>query len=301
VNAANIAVRVAESDADLEFWRQVRIAVLPNERTGSVEEIRRSTTPGSVMLLAELDGALAGCGVGGRSDLGGQGFIAPRVLPSARRRGVGTALLRALAVHVESIGFDQAGTIVDDPGSLAFAERFGFHEVGRDVEQTREIGDEAWPEVPEGIEVVSLAERPELFSRSYHELAREALRDLAVDRPIEVSLEDWEREWLSWPEGSFVALVDGEIVGCAGLLKDADRPERAENSLTAVRRDWRRRGLASLLKRMTIAWAAKNGVRELYTWTQTGNEGMRAVNEKLGYVTRSMAVRVRGNLPLTDG
>ena len=293
-----ISLRPAETDADLESWRQVRLAVLPNERTASVEEMRRAETPEQIMLLAELDGEVAGCGISGRSDLAGQGFIAPRVVPSARRRGVGTALLRALAGHVESLGFDQAGTIVDDPGSLAFAERFGFHEVDRDVEQVRTIGEEAWPEAPDGIEIVSVAERPELFTRTYHELALEALQDFALDRPLAISLEDWEREWLTWPEGSFVALAGDEIVGCAGLLKDEDHPDRAENSLTAVRRDWRRRGLATALKRMTIAWAAENGIGELYTWTQRRNEGMRAVNEKLGYVTRTVSIRVRGRLPL---
>jgi mycothiol synthase len=293
-----ISVRRAETDADLEAWRQVRLAVLPNERAASVEEMRRAETPEQIVLLAELDGAVAACGISGRSDLAGQGFIAPRVVPAARRRGVGTALLRALADHVEALGFDQAGTVVDDPGSLAFAERFGFREVDRDVEQVRAVGDEAWPAVPEGTELISVAERPELFARIYHELAREALQDLALDRPIQVSLEDWEREWLTWPEGSFVALAGGEIVGCAGLVKDEDHPERAENSLTAVRRDWRRRGLASTLKRAVLAWAAENGIREIYTWTQRGNEGMRAANEKLGYVTRNVSIRVRGPLPL---
>ena len=53
-----------------------------------------------------------------------------------------------------------------------------------------------------------------------------------------------------------------------------------------------------MLKRMTLAWAAENGLREIYTWTQRGNEGMRAVNEKLGYVTRTVSIRVRGSLPL---
>ena len=292
------SIRQAESDADLEAWRQVRLAVLPNERTATVEEMRRAETTEQIMLLAELDGAVAGCGISGRSDLAGQGFIAPRVVPTARRRGVGTALLRALAAHVETLGFDQAGTVVDDDGSLAFAERFGFREVDRDVEQVRTIGDEAWPAAPEGIELVPVAARPELFARIYHELAREALQDLALDRPIQISLEDWEREWLSWPEGSFVALAGEEIVGCAGLLKDEDHPERAENSLTAVRRDWRRRGLASTLKRAVLAWAAENGIREVYTWTQRGNDGMRAVNEKLGYATRAVSIRVRGPLPL---
>jgi mycothiol synthase len=101
-----------------------------------------------------------------------------------------------------------------------------------------------------------------------------------------------------WPEGSFFALEDGALVGMAGLVQDYDRPGRAENSLSAVRRDWRRRGIASLLKRTVLAWAAEHELRELYTWTQNGNAAMRAVNERLGYETRSEAIRVRGQLPL---
>lgn len=293
-----IALRPAETDDDLDAWRRVRMAVLPDERALTVEELRTSMTPESLYLLAELHGRVAGAGVAGRSDLAGQGFLSPRILPEARRQGVGTALLRALAKHVERLGFDRAGTFVDDPGSLAFAERFGFREVDRDVEQVRTIGDEPWPEPPPGIEVVPLAERPELFERAYGELALEAFQDFALDRPIEISLEDWKREWQIWPEGSFFALADGELVGMAGLIRDDDRPERAENSLSAVRRDWRRRGVASLLKRTALAWAAANGLREVYTWTQNGNAAMRAVNESLGYTTRSVGIRVRGRLPL---
>ena len=47
-----------------------------------------------------------------------------------------------------------------------------------------------------------------------------------------------------------------------------------------------------------IAWAAANGLFEIYTWTQTGNENMRAVNERLGYVTRDISISVRRQLPL---
>ena len=293
-----IAVRRAESDADLEAWRRVRIAVVPNERAQTVGELREALTPTQLYLLAELDGRVAGSGVAGRSDLAGQGFLSPRVLPEARRRGVGTALLRELAEHVQRLGLDQVGTLTDNTASLAFAERFGFREVDRDVEQIRAIGDEPWPEPPAGIEIVSLAERPALFERAYHELALEAFRDFALDRPLEISLEDWNREWQVWPEGSFFALADGELVGMAGLIRDDDRPGRAENSLSAVRRDWRRRGVASLLKRTVLAWAAANGLQEVYTWTQNGNAAMRVVNERLGYETRSVAIRVRGRLPL---
>jgi GNAT superfamily N-acetyltransferase len=295
-----ITLLQAESDADFEAWRQVRIALVPNERCATVEEMRRSAASEYLYLLAQLDGELAGSGIAGRSDLAGQGFVMPRVLTEARRRGVGTVLLRRLAEHVHDLGFPEGGSMTDDAGSLAFAERFGFREVDRQVEQVRQVGDERPPVVSDGIELVSLAERPELFERVYHELAREALEDLAVDRPLDVSLEDWTREWVTWPEGSFVAIEGGEIVGCAGLLHDADRPDRAENSLTAVRRDRRRRGLASTLKRAVLAWAAENGVHEIYTWTQRDNEGMRAVNERLGYVTRAVSISVRGQVPLSE-
>lgn len=294
-----IDIRRAETDDELETWRRVRLAVLPNERTSSVEELRRSATPEQLYVLAFVDGELAGSGVAGRSDLVGQGFAAPRVLPELRRRGVGTTLLRALALHVEAIGFERVGSGVDDPGSLAFAGRFGFSEVGRQVEQVRTIAEhEDDPAALDGIEVVSLADRPELRARTYHDLAMQAFEDMPTPAPVRISLEDWEREWITLPEGSFVALAGDEVVGCAGLIADDDRPDRAENSLTAVRRDWRGRGVASALKQTTIAWASVNGLREIYTWTQTGNEGMRTVNEKLGYTTRDVSISVRAELPL---
>jgi GNAT superfamily N-acetyltransferase len=294
-----ISLREAESDADLEAWRQVRIAVVPNERAPSVEELRRVGTPDRLLLLAELDGELAGSGLASRSEMAGLGSLAPRVLPRARRRGVGTALLEELAAHVAGLGFSEANALVEDDGSLAFAERFGFREADRQVEQVRLVGTaEERPRAPAGIELVTLAERPDLSRAVYTQVAVEALADIPVDPPLQVSLEDWERGWVSLAEGTFLALAGGEVVGCAGLLPDPDRADRAEHSLTAVRRDWRGRGVARALKQATIAWAAENGVGELYTWTQRGNERMQRLNERLGYVLRSRCVSVRGPVPL---
>jgi mycothiol synthase len=296
----SIELRVAETDDHLEAWRRVRMAIVPNERTASVEEIRRALTPQQLLLLVYRDGELAGSGGANRSDMGGGSGFA-RVLPEHRRHGVGTEILRRLALHLEALGFADFGSGVDDQGSFAFAKRFGFEETGRQVEQVRTVGQaEPWPTVPDGIELVSLAERPELRTRTYHELALEAFDDMPTPRKVEITLEQWEREWITWPEGSFVALVGDEIVGCAGLIRDEDHPDRAENSLTAVRRDWRGRGLARTLKEQTIAWASEHGLNEIYTWTQTGNEGMRTVNEKLGYATRAVSISVRAPLPLRD-
>ena len=294
-----IRIYPAESDADIEAWRRVRMAVLPNERVASVEEMRRTQASDHLLLLAELDGELAGAGIAGKSDLADSGFVAPRVLEGVRRHGVGTALLRPLAEHVLALGYTQAGASVDDPGSLAFGERFGFREINRQIEQLRVVLDEEpVPELPAGVEIVRVVDRPDLWAAAFETVGAQAFVDMALDRPVVATFDEWHNEWLTHPEAAFLAVADGEVVGCAGLQPDADFPERAEHALTAVRRDWRRRGIATALKRTTLVWAAANGIREVYTWTQQGNDGMRAVNEKLGYVTRQTCIRVRAPLPL---
>ncbi len=189
-----IAVRAAETDDDLEAWIRVRRAVLPNESAGTVELLRARAKPENVLLLAELDGEVAGSGIAGCADVRERAFVAPRVLPDRRRRGVGTALLRRLAEHALTLGVDRVGAHVDDPGSQAFAERFGFREVDRQVEQVRVLGDEPPPlPLPEGVEVVTLAERPELLEAAYP-LACEGYADMATDGLVQIDLEDWLRD-----------------------------------------------------------------------------------------------------------
>jgi mycothiol synthase len=293
-----IELRRAETDADLEAWRQVKLRVLPGERAPTVNELRAELD--RLFLLAELDGELAGSGLGGPSDAAGRGFLTARVLPEHRRRGVGSALVHGLEKHCLALGFRRAGVLVDgaDEGSVAFARRFGFEERRRDVEQVRFIGDEGSPPPPpEDVEIMAVAERPELLSQAYG-LATEGYADMAVGEELVISHEQWFREEATLPDASFVALSDGEIIGYAGLLEWPGDPTRAEHGLTVVRRAWRRRGVAPALKRRQIAWAAANGLRELVTWTQTGNENMRRVNERLGYEYRGLTLAMIAPLPL---
>src|SRR5215218_2093210 len=112
-----------------------------------------------------------------------------------------------------------------------------------------------------------------------------------------IKLDDWLRDEATYPAGSFVALAGGRIVGYSGLLRH-DNPGVAEDGLTVVARAWRRRGLARALKERELAWAAANGIREVVTWTQRGNEGMRTVNERLGYDYRAVSLKMLRSLPL---
>jgi GNAT superfamily N-acetyltransferase len=228
-------------------------------------------------------------------------FVAPRVPPALRRRGYGTALLRALLAHAATLeGRDVAVGYVDDPGSLAFAGRFGFREFDRQVEQIRAVGpaDAAPVAVPDGVTVVSVKERPDLWPVAYEVVGKQAFEDMALVTPITVTLEQWEQIWISDPEAMFLALAGDEVVATAGLILDPDQPHRAENALTVVRRDWRGRGVARALKLITLAWAARHDITEVYTWTQRGNDDMRTVNERLGYVYRAETINVRAPLPV---
>jgi mycothiol synthase len=296
-----IDVRRAESDADLEGWVRVKRAVLPNESAWTVEEFRTRLGPDRTVLVAELDGEIVGAGLGGRSDDPNRGYVAPRVHPDVRRQGVGSALLKPLIEFVESLDLERVSGQVTDQGSKEFAERFGFAETDRQVEQVRSLdGELTLDPLPEGVEVVTVAERPELLEAAYPLARDEGYPDLALEGSISIPLEDWLHDEATLPEGSLVALVDGEIVGYSGLMAH-DNDGVAEDGLTVVRREWRRRGLAKALKQRELAWARGAGFREVVTWTQTGNESMRAVNERLAYEYRDVAITMAATLPLEHG
>jgi mycothiol synthase len=291
-----IALRACETDADYEAWLGVRRAVLPNERAPSRDELKASIGPNDLNVLAELDGELAGSGLMNRSDTG-RAHLAPRVLPAKRGRGVGMAILQRLAEHAVEFGYTEAGSHVpaDDEHSIAFARRFAFEEERQDIHQVLEVTS-VEPRDVDGIDFVAIESRPDLVEAAYP-LAQEGYADMPIEG-IDIPLESWLAEAATLPSGSFVALAGEEIAGFAELRCWADEPAKAEHGLTVVRRDWRRRGLASALKERQIAWAAANGIRLLVTYTQTGNENMQSVNARIGYVTTDVSIVFGRTLPL---
>ena len=293
-------IRTAVTDADYEAWRAVRIATMPYERCPTVAEMRELDRPGRLLLLAEIDGEVVGSGLGDRTGDGERAGLTARVRQEFRRRGVGTELLRVLAEHAVAQGYDSARGSVDDEESRLFAERFGFVETDRQVEQVRPIGDEPRPARPTAYEIVSVAERPELWTAAYEQVALPTFPDMDLPVPLKVSAAEWATEWINEPAAMFVAVAGGEAIGVAGLMLDSDRPERAEVAYTAVRREWRGKSVAATLKRTSMAWAAENGITEIYTWTQRGNDAMRRLNEHLGFTYGITSITLRAPLPLTQ-
>jgi mycothiol synthase len=280
-------IRRAETDADFSFCARVKNAVQPREPV-TADELRDD--PSARLLL--VDGA--GYAVVKPSSLAGLAFAMPRVLPEARRRGVGSALLASCEDEARTLGLHGLWSRVegDDPEALAFAMHRGFVEIGREVEQTRVLGDEPPPEPPEGIELVQGTDE---HLASIYAVAVEVTPGMALD--AEIAAPPYEL-WLAETRGRVfqVALEAGRVVGYATLAPLAALPDTLEHEMTGVLPSHRRRGIAEALKRAQIDWASRAGYRRLVTYTQVGNVAMRSLNAKLGYEERTGTIALRGPL-----
>ncbi|HUP55424.1 MAG TPA: GNAT family N-acetyltransferase [Methylomirabilota bacterium] len=305
-------IRKVAGDGDLERLVAIVNATSPDEPT-SLDDIHWSnaTYPGGTRYLAELDGKAVGAATVGRIYMyppdhpGFWGAIA--VLPEARRRGIGEALLRAISETARSAGKTELHIrCADDrPEGIGFLAHRRFSELERSKTVRLELADIAAPtlEPPAGIELTTLAARPDLVTGVYA-VAIEAFDDIpGGDRPMapgdlaEFRARDVDRP--SIPRDAFVVAVDqasGHVVGYASLIMAPGSTTTAWHDMTAVLRAYRGRGIAGALKDATIAWALDNGLTALETGNDEANAAMRAVNARLGYRPLPDEVTMRGPL-----
>jgi mycothiol synthase len=227
------------------------------------------------------------------------------VLAGQRRRGAGTALYEAIsrwagarrALELEASVSD------DDPESLSFAQRRGFTEERRQVGLVLSLAGISPPMVqsPAGIEIVTWAQRPDL-ARGMYEVDLETHPDIPGFEDVAIEpFEDWMvhnmRRPTDSPEATFIALAGEEVVGFAKLSLTA--PAAAGHAMTAVKRDWRGRGIARALKATEINWALANGYAELHTSNEERNTPINRLNARLGYRPGIGRIHLVG--PITGG
>ena len=301
-------VRIREiAEDELEELVSVALEAQPREHAtvaGFVDW--RNQAGDMVWLLAERDDET----VGGGYALVGWHTPPHRAIGAAfvphdeRGAGIGIAILDALegwAAERECTELEGPVSEEDD-GSLIWAANHGYHEIGRNSRLVLDLTTAEIPEPapPDGIEIVTWADRPEL-AQGLWEVAREATPDIPGEEEGDIgTLEEWlardMRGASDDPRAVFAALDHGEVVGFAKLSFSDESSERAFHDLTGVKRAHRGRGIAGALKRTQIAWARENGYTSLQTSNEVRNEPIRRLNERYGYVLEPGVAIVRGGL-----
>ena len=308
-----VAVRPAVDDGDLATIARIVNQVSPEEPT-SVAEMRWAdgTYPGGARLLAELEGEPVGASAVGRIYMYPPEFDAYwgtiDVLPGARRRGVGTALLVAISDVARDAGKSwlHVPASAARPDGIAFLEHRAFTEYERSTSLRLDLSGLTPPMArpSDGVAITSLAERPDLVP-GVHEVALETFGDIPGEEPMapgdlaEFRARDVDRPAI--PPWGFAIAVDPDdrVVGYASLILVPGDEGIAWHDMTAVKRSWRGRGLAMALKATTIAAAIEHGLTALETGNDIDNDAMRAINARLGYRAQPDLLTMRG--PLVHG
>jgi mycothiol synthase len=188
------------------------------------------------------------------------------------------------------------------PEAVAWLRRRGYEEFERSRTVGLELAGLPGPALaaPPGVEITTLAARPDLVPQ-VHDVAREALADIpgaSADYDAG-TLEEFSAGLAhpsTRPEAFFLALEHGRCIGYAELALPGAQPGVAWHGMTGTRRDARGRGVATALKRASIAWATEAGLRVLLTDNNVENAPMRSINEALGYRPRGDSLIMRGRL-----
>ena len=256
--------------------------------------------PSRDVLLAEVEGQVVGYGwVSHRLEAAGGEIHIVRgyVHPSWRRHGLGSALLEM--VQSRAVGWESRPegqrpsflqTYVSDTEAAAeaFVRRAGFEPVRYAFKMQRDLSQPV-PDLPlsSGLEL-----RPALEShyRAIWEAQREAFQDHWGYTPWG---EDHYRRFASFPHydpSLWRVAWDGDQV--AGMVLSYINREENEHYARrrgytediAVRRPWRRRGLASALIARSLSALAERGMTEAALSVDAENpSGALRVYERLGY------------------
>jgi GNAT superfamily N-acetyltransferase len=301
-----VEIRPVSGYGELERWVAARNEVLTDDPdSAEMMALVRASELDHVDLLAYEDGEILGTGMLGgdpESVESSHPYVEVTVPERHRGRGVGAALLGELSERARRLG--KEGLVTEsrahDAYSIAFLERRGFVELGRSAKYVLELSTYEEPEASqtEGVDVVMLADRPDLLPGMY-EVARATYPEVGGYQAKQAeSLYEWQLYHLGSPGTALdmtpLALANGEVIGFATLIRRADG-RTAEHRIAAVRADWRRRGIATLLLRTQLAAAKRAGVETVVAWGRSQHAGQ-PYGTSVGFEIQTETSAFRGPL-----
>jgi GNAT superfamily N-acetyltransferase len=234
-----------------------------------------------------------------------------------RKQGIGGDLLSGALAALQSMPAAtlQARAWDDHADSLRFLCRRGFVETHRMVELHLKLSEAnltplAWlPHslTAQGIEFTTQRQewRDERFWTELTDLQRAAVigwPDPDPDGVVTIPTEDDVRGmfdlWRTASDDFFLAKANGAFIGYTALGPDHRVPEAISTGPTAVRPEYRGRGVATALKVLALTHAQQQGWRSAST--RSASPAMIHVNEKLGFQLGRAEVRLVRKLETRD-
>jgi GNAT superfamily N-acetyltransferase len=295
-------IRRVRDDGELVLWLDVRAQLEPDDRVDLevAKHLRAHLREHCDLIAWEGEKPIGAAGALLASSFP-RPFARNYVLPRAQRRGIGSALYGALSRWATEREHEEFEVWIEDEHleGRQFAEKRGYTQVGHEDRLVLELASAA-PAAPrpEGIEIVTWADHPELNTGLY-EVAREAYPDIpGADDAAMPSFEEWLATDMCGPgyrpDAVFIALDGEQVVGYAKLSLTRGHPNAAHHEITGVRRAWRGRGIAGALKAAQIGWAKEAGYARLITANESRNAPIQRLNRRLGYRLAPGRILMRG-------
>lgn len=298
----------SEISAVVDLLNAVLAVDVPNDPPWRYEGFREylaTTMPGEQRVSWLVTDPASGELVGQSSVLlmDDMGVFELFVHPKTRRRGVGTAMLRAAAQRAAEAGIPSLGVeAVGDTPAIAFYEAHGFRWAYAEMRNVLDLSTVDWLRLGEMARGIGSGYRveyypggpPESMYAAYAS-AKESVREDDGDLELRPSSYDPERLRASIATLNargmkpyiVVAIHEatGDVAGLTEVVVPRGRPTRADQYDTVVVPEHRGYGIGRALKaRMLFELrAAEPGLLEVQTWHDLENEPLLKVNAELGF------------------
>ncbi|HEX7188391.1 MAG TPA: GNAT family N-acetyltransferase [Actinomycetes bacterium] len=263
-----------------------------------------------LILVAELDSEPVGYAflLSKGVNAGGRAMADLYVLPTARGRGAGRALLEALTAETAAHGLP--GFLLslpdDDLISLGTARHWGLQVTGHHKESLLDLNgldDDEVARLVARAASAGIALEPMIGSAdeaAWQEVYQMVVRHWADAPDAEGSVDSmpfsvW-RGFFPDPSYVLVARRDGEPVG-ATMVMDRAKDAALNTMFTGVEREVRGVGLATALKARHAQLMRDAGHRRLYTQNMDQNAPILAANDRLRFRVESGYLDVAYDLP----
>ncbi len=222
------------------------------------------------------------------------------VHPDYQQQGIGTRMYDHLLTMMQPLNpITLRNRVREDMlPSLRFLEKQGFCEMKRSWESlidVQQFSRASFLPVEEavkaqGIEITTipaLAENPERDQQLYAlycELSNDVPGITGRQLMSYYTFADYVLNGtFSLPDAFFIALHNDEYIGMS-FLQASQQNDTLYTGLTGVKRTYRLRNIALVLKIHAVVYAQTHHHQQIRTWNDTTNAPMLAVNSRLGFV-----------------